>query len=137
MTGRLLGSPFRLGVEGSMKLIKSVFLALGVLFAAQSFLHAQETKTTKDTTKTLAPGTSDNAQAPSATVSRPVVDLKAIGAGIIIVGAGLGICLVGRAAVESMARQPEIAGNIQTAMIIAAALIEGVTFFALLLQIIV
>jgi F-type H+-transporting ATPase subunit c len=122
-----------------MKLIKSVFLALGVLFAAQSFLHAQETKTTKDTTKALAPGTSDNAQAPSATVARPVpvVDLKAIGAGIIIVGAGLGIGLVGRAAVESMARQPEIAGNIQTAMIIAAALIEGVTFFALLLQIIV
>ena len=36
------------------------------------------------------------------------------------------------AAVESMARQPEVAGNIQTAMIIAAALIEGVTFFALI-----
>ena len=106
-----------------MKLIKSVFLAFGVLLVAQGSLYAQ------------APSAA-NAQAPSAAVARPV-DLKAIGAGIIIVGAGLGIGLVGRAAVESMARQPEIAGNIQTAMIIAAALIEGVTFFALLLQIIV
>jgi len=64
-------------------------------------------------------------------------DLKPIGAGLIIIGAALGIGGLGRAAVESMARQPELAGNIQTAMIIAAALIEGVTFFALLLQIIV
>ena len=111
-----------LGVEGSMKLIKSVFLAFSVLLVAQGSLYAQAP---------MRPTPSSNAA-----VARPV-DLKAIGAGIIIVGAGLGIGLVGRAAVESMARQPEIAGNIQTAMIIAAALIEGVTFFALLLQIIV
>ena len=58
-------------------------------------------------------------------------DLKAIGAGLVIIGAALGIGGLAKAAVESMARQPEIAGNIQTAMIIAAALIEGVTFFAL------
>jgi F-type H+-transporting ATPase subunit c len=64
-------------------------------------------------------------------------DLKPIGAGLIIIGAALGIGGLGKAAVESMARQPELAGNIQTAMIIAAALIEGVTFFALLLQIMV
>ena len=49
-----------------------------------------------------------------------------------IIGAGLGIGRIGAAAVESMARQPEVAGNIQGAMIIAAALIEGVTFFALI-----
>jgi len=98
-----------------MKLIKSVFLAFGVLLVAQGSLYAQ---------------------APNATVARPL-DLKAIGAGIIIVGAAMGIGMLGKAAVESMARQPEIASNIQTAMIIAAALIEGVTFFALLLQIIV
>ena len=54
------------------------------------------------------------------------------GAGLVILGAGLGIGKLGAAAVESMARQPEVAGNIQTAMIIAAALIEGVTFFALI-----
>jgi len=57
----------------------------------------------------------------------------AIGAGVTIIGAGYGIGKIGAAAVESMARQPEVAGNIQTAMIIAAALIEGVTFFALII----
>ncbi len=50
-----------------------------------------------------------------------------------IIGAALGIGSLAKGAVESMARQPEIAGNIQTAMIIAAALIEGVTFFALII----
>ncbi len=56
----------------------------------------------------------------------------ALGAGLVIIGAGLGIGRIGGQAVESMARQPEAAGNIQTAMIIAAALIEGATFFALI-----
>ena len=56
----------------------------------------------------------------------------AFGAGLVLLGAGLGISKIGAAAVESMARQPEVAGNIQTAMIIAAALIEGATFFALI-----
>ncbi len=55
----------------------------------------------------------------------------AFGAGMIMIGAGLGISKIGSCAVESMARQPEVAGNIQTAMIISAALIEGATFFAL------
>lgn len=54
-----------------------------------------------------------------------------LGAGLVILGAGYGIGAIGGRAVESMARQPEVAGNIQTAMIISAALIEGVTFFAL------
>lgn len=55
----------------------------------------------------------------------------AIGAGLVTIGAALGIGKLGSAALESMARQPEVAGNIQTAMIIAAALIEGFTFFAI------
>jgi len=54
------------------------------------------------------------------------------GAGLVILGAGYGIGKIGSAAVESMARQPEVAGNVQTAMIIAAALIEGASFFALI-----
>jgi len=58
---------------------------------------------------------------------------EAFGAGLIILGAAYGIGRIGSAAVESMARQPEVAGNINTAMIIAAALIEGVTFFALII----
>ncbi len=56
----------------------------------------------------------------------------AFGAGLVILGAAFGISRIGSSAVESMARQPEVAGNIQTAMIIAAALIEGATFFALI-----
>jgi F-type H+-transporting ATPase subunit c len=56
----------------------------------------------------------------------------AFGAGLIILGAGMGIGKIGSAAVESMARQPEVAGDIRGAMILAAALIEGATFFALL-----
>jgi F-type H+-transporting ATPase subunit c len=55
-----------------------------------------------------------------------------LGAGLIILGAGFGIGWIGSSAVGSMARQPEVAGNINTAMIVAAALIEGVTFFALI-----
>ncbi len=57
----------------------------------------------------------------------------AIGSGVVILGAGLGIGKIGASAVESIARQPEMAGSIQTAMIISAALIEGVTFFALII----
>jgi F-type H+-transporting ATPase subunit c len=53
------------------------------------------------------------------------------GAAFVTMGAAYGIGKLASAALESMARQPEVAGNIQTAMIIAAALIEGFTFFAL------
>ncbi|WP_296453364.1 ATP synthase F0 subunit C [Rubinisphaera sp.] len=56
-----------------------------------------------------------------------------IGAGLIVIGAAIGIGRIGGSAVESMARQPELAGKIQVAMIIAAALIEGLGFAALLL----
>ena len=56
----------------------------------------------------------------------------AFGAGIVLLGAGFGIAKIGAAAVESMARQPEVAGDIRGAMIVAAALIEGATFFALI-----
>ena len=54
----------------------------------------------------------------------------AIGAGLVVIGAAYGIGKLASSALESMARQPEIAGNIQIAMIIAAALIEGFTFYA-------
>ncbi|MEQ9410829.1 MAG: ATP synthase F0 subunit C [Fuerstiella sp.] len=61
------------------------------------------------------------------------IDLtKYFGAGLVLIGAGLGIGKIGAAAVESMARQPEVAGDIRGAMIVAAALIEGATFFALI-----
>jgi F-type H+-transporting ATPase subunit c len=58
-----------------------------------------------------------------------VGSIAAIGAGIAVIGAGLGIGQVGGKAMEGIARQPEAASKIQTAMIIAAALIEGVALF--------
>lgn len=63
----------------------------------------------------------------------PLIDLtKYFGAGLVLIGAGMGIGKIGVAAVESMARQPEVAGDIRGAMIVSAALIEGATFFALI-----
>lgn len=56
----------------------------------------------------------------------------AIGAGLVAIGAGIGIGKIGASAMESMARQPEIAGNIRTNMLIIAALIEGVAMFAVI-----
>ena len=55
--------------------------------------------------------------------------IAAIGAGLAVLGAGLGIGRIGGSAVEGIARNPEASGKIQTAMIIAAALIEGVALF--------
>jgi len=55
----------------------------------------------------------------------------AIGAGLVVIGGGYGIGRLAGYALEGMSRQPEVAGAIQTAMIIAAALIEGFTFYAL------
>jgi F-type H+-transporting ATPase subunit c len=59
-----------------------------------------------------------------------------IGAGLTIVGAGIGFGRIGASALESMARQPETAGQVQTAMLIIAALLEGATFFSLIVCII-
>jgi len=56
----------------------------------------------------------------------------AIGAGLVIMGGAAGIGRIGGSAVESMARQPEVAGSINTSMIITAALIEGATLFAVI-----
>ena len=71
-------------------------------------------------------------------VVQAVIDLAplaqlgaALAAGIVTIGAALGISRIGSSALEATARQPEIAGNAQTSMIISAALVEGVSFFAL------
>lgn len=101
-----------------MKFVKSAVLAVGLLLLAQGTASAQ------------APAA---ATVDAAGVRAPFSDLRAIGVGLVILGAAWGIGSLTRSAVESMARQPETAGNIQTAMIISAALIEGVTFFALII----
>ncbi len=100
-----------------MKFVKSAVLAIGMMFLAHGTASAQAQTTTTGTT----------------VVRAPFSDLRAIGAGLVIMGAAMGIGGLTKSAVESMARQPETAGNIQTAMIISAALIEGVTFFALII----
>ncbi len=79
-------------------------------------------------------GAEGAAAAPAATAADAwtlITFSGAFGAALTTIGAAYGIGKLASAALESMARQPEVAGNIQTAMIIAAALIEGFTFFAL------
>lgn len=79
-----------------------------------------------------------DAAAPAAAPAQSISILAgaAFGAGLVMIGAGYGIGRIGSCAVESMARQPEVASSIQTAMIITAAMLEGVTLFALIVCII-
>jgi F-type H+-transporting ATPase subunit c len=104
-----------------LRVCKLTMLCLAVLLvAAPAF--AQE-----------APATMEAAAAARAAIAGGHMNLgAAVGAGLVILGAGFGIGRIGGQAVEGMSRQPEAAGNIQTAMIISAALIEGATFFALI-----
>ena len=63
--------------------------------------------------------------------------LAALGAGVAVIGGGLGIGLIGKGAVEAIARQPESTGPIGTNMILAAALVEGATLFAVVVGLLV
>ena len=68
----------------------------------------------------------------AAGATQPLIEFSNyFGVGLTVLGAAYGIGKLASSAYEGMSRQPEVAGNIQTAMIIAAALIEGFTFFAL------
>lgn len=67
-----------------------------------------------------------------ATDMAPIAKMGAgLGAGIAAIGAGMGIGNIGKSALESIARQPEAVGDIRSNMIVSAALIEGVAFFAI------
>ena len=61
----------------------------------------------------------------------------AIGASLAAIGAGIGIGRIGGQAMDAMARQPEKMGDLRFSMIIAAALVEGVAFFAVIIAILV
>lgn len=63
--------------------------------------------------------------------------LAGIGAGIAAIGAGIGIGKIGTSALESIARQPESTGDIRANMIVAAALVEGVALFAVIVCLLV
>ncbi len=68
----------------------------------------------------------------AATDLTPIAKMAAgLGASISVIGASMGISQIGRAALESIARQPEASSDIRSNMIISAALIEGVAFFAI------
>ena len=74
----------------------------------------------------------------AATDLAPIAKLgAALAAGIATIGAAMGISKIGSSALESMARQPEAAGNIQTSMILAAAFVEGVSLFAVVVCLLV
>jgi len=80
-------------------------------------------------------GEPGGAEVESAAIS--FASIASIGAGLAILGAGVGIGRIGGSACESVARQPEMAGKVQTVGIIFAALIEGAAFFALIICLIV
>jgi len=61
------------------------------------------------------------------------LSLTSVGLGIIVLGAGLGIGILAHGAMGAMGRQPEMSSKIQSAMLIAAALIEGLALFAIVL----
>lgn len=63
--------------------------------------------------------------------------VAAIAASVVVIGAAMGISRIASTALESMARQPEASGDIRSSMILAAALIEGVAMFAILVTILV
>lgn len=100
-----------------MKAVQLVLMVLGVLLICASPLFAADSPTTEVFGGSGVGG--------------------GLGAALTIIGAGYGFGRIGSAALESMARQPEAAGKIQTGMIVIAALLEGATFFALIVCIII
>lgn len=96
----------------------------------RSFFSVRTLSTLAAVLVTVLCADSASAQEAAAAAS-PLIDLTAFGVGLTVVGAAFGIGKLAASAYESMARQPEVAGSVQTAMIIAAALIEGFTFYAL------
>lgn len=100
---------FGKGFEMMSKLLtKTTMLAMGAMASMPALAMAQEAMGGSSIGKGLA----------------------VLGGGMALVGGGIGIGLVGKGAVEAIARQPEAAGKIQINMILAAALIEGATLFA-------
>lgn len=108
-----------------------VLLAAAVLLVGASSVMAQDTHAAGDAVAAAADSGSSWV-IPGGVPGRSLG--IAIGAGLIVIGAARGIGNIGASAVESIARQPEAGGRIFTAMLLSAALIEGFTFFALLIQ---
>jgi F-type H+-transporting ATPase subunit c len=103
-----------------LKLTKMVGLALAVLLVSVAPVMAQESKYE-------GPPSLTNVSFSGAAVG------AGLGMGITIVGAGIGLGKIGSAALEAMARQPEVAARAQTAMLIIAAMLEGATLASVIL----
>lgn len=101
------------------KLNKTFLLAAGVLMALPALALAEPEPVAKAAAEAATFGPSSIGKG-----------LAVVGGGLALIGGALGIGLVGKGAVESIARQPEASGKIQINMILAAALIEGATLFA-------
>ena len=101
---------------------KSAKIALGLMLFGLVFMFAPAAFAAEEGAETATFMSTDGARKLGG----------AIGAGLVIMGGAAGIGRIGGSAVESMARQPEVAGQIFTPMIVSAALIEGATFFALI-----
>jgi F-type H+-transporting ATPase subunit c len=98
-----------------MKMTKKALLALGAVAMLPALALAQGEKLPISTGQGLA----------------------ALGAGVAVIGGGIGIGLIGKGALESIARQPEAKGPIGTNMILTAALVEGATLFAVVVGLLV
>jgi F-type H+-transporting ATPase subunit c len=93
-----------------MNMTRMALMAIGALLTSSPMLFAQATTEAPFAGKGMA----------------------GLGAGIALIGAGIGFGRIGAAALESMARQPEVADKVSGSMITIAALLEGATFFALI-----
>lgn len=106
--------------------IALIMIALGTVLSVTSPVRAQEDSETAQEHNDIDAATGFFPGTTAANLG------GAIGAGLVVMGGAAGIGRIGGSAVESMARQPEAAGQISTAMIITAAMIEGATLFAVL-----
>jgi F-type H+-transporting ATPase subunit c len=110
-----------------MKIVKLACLVGFVFLATATPALAQAAPTTfKETTATVR-------GVPQSSVLSGAAVAAGLGMGITIIGAGIGLGRIGSAAMEGMARQPEVAPRIQTAMIIIAAMLEGATLASVIL----
>jgi len=113
-----------------MKVMKLAFTALAIVILVGGPVFAQQQG--YKYTKTSADGKTTDVGGPNMPIFSGAAVGAGLGAALTIIGAGYGFGRIGSAALESMARQPEVAGKIQTAMLIIAALLEGATFFSLI-----
>jgi F-type H+-transporting ATPase subunit c len=115
-----------------MKIMRVVLVVVGVMFMSVSPALAYSYKTYDKDGKVIG-----EVGGPDTPIFSGAAVGAGLGAALTIIGAGYGFGRIGSAALESMARQPEVAGRVQTAMLIIAALLEGATFFSLIVCIII